>query len=87
MRVVEKIESLNINGVQWTVLEDESDVTWNFEVNINSKQCTINRCAYDGDEEDFLSLYDCRNYENITKMEAVYNACVKFIKWYNQQNK
>ena len=71
MKLVEKIESLNINGVQWTVLEDESDVTWNFEVNINSKQCTINRCAYNGDEEDFLSLYDCRNYENITKIEAV----------------
>ena len=25
--------------------------------------------------------------ENIPKVEAVYNACVEFIKWYNNQNK
>ena len=25
--------------------------------------------------------------ENIPKIEAVYNACVEFIKWYNNQNK
>ena len=25
--------------------------------------------------------------EDITKIEAVYNVCVEFIKWYNEQNK
>jgi hypothetical protein len=25
--------------------------------------------------------------EYITKIEAVYNACVEFVKWYNEQNK
>ena len=25
--------------------------------------------------------------ENTPKIEAVYNACVEFIKWYNEQNK
>jgi len=84
MEVVEKIENIIVKGKQWTVLEDESDVDWNFEVNIESKQCVINRCTYDGDEEDFLKLYDCRNYETITKIEAVYNAVVAFIKWYNE---
>lgn len=84
MSVVEKIESIVVNGNQWTVIEDESNVDWNFEVCIESKQCTVNRCAYDGDEEDFLSLYDCRNYNKLSKKEVVCLAVGKFIKWYNE---
>lgn len=25
-------------------------------------------------------------YKDLTKIEAVYNTCVEFIKWYNEQN-
>lgn len=40
--------------------------------------CTIDVCIKDG----FSYSNDCD-----TKIEAVYNACVEFIKWYNQQTK
>ena len=88
MKVVEKIEAISVSGKQWTVLNDNSDVDWNFEVKIEGKQCTINRCAYDGDEEDFLNLYDCRHYEqNRSKIEVVFSSIVIFIKWYKEKNK
>jgi hypothetical protein len=31
-------------------------------------------------------LRDCFYIEGKTKIEAVYNACVEFIEWYNQKN-
>jgi hypothetical protein len=40
-----------------------------------------------------VRIYDHENIEFIvelnrdTKIEATYNACVEFIKWYNEQNK
>lgn len=86
MPVVEKIESISVMGTQWTVLDDNSNVEWNFMVKIEGKQCMISRCAYDGCEEDFLKLYDCRNYKSEKKqIDFVYNALVEFIKWYNHK--
>lgn len=33
------------------------------------------------------SIIVLRWEEDKTKIEAVYNACLEFIKWYNEQNK
>ena len=48
----------------------------NYKVIIQNNNCTI----------EMIILDDIVIYENSTKTEAVYNACIEFIKWYNQQN-
>lgn len=89
MAVVEKIENIKVKGSQWSCITDEDEpVEFEFTVAIKNKVTVINRHAFDGDEEDFLSIYDGRNYTNgSTKIENTYNACIAFIKWYNEQNK
>lgn len=44
-------------------------------------------------QQCFVEIIENHTYETIinidanSKIEAVYNACVEFIKWYNEQNK
>ena len=50
--------------------------------NINTKNFDENYTSFITDkDEDFIQC------EGETKIKAVYNACVEFIKWYNNQNK
>lgn len=50
--------------------------------NINTKNFDENYTSFITDkDEDFIQC------EGDTKIEAVYNAVVEFIKWYNNQNK
>ena len=50
--------------------------------NINTKNFDENYTSFITDkDEDFIQC------EGDTKIEAVYNATVEFIKWYNNQNK
>jgi len=86
MSVVEKIENLTIQGKEKNIDDEDFDIEFNFEVSLNSKQCWINRCAFNGDEKDFLSLYDARNYTNgLSKIDICYNSVVEFINWYNKK--
>lgn len=49
--------------------------------NINTKNFDENYTSFITDkDEDFIQC------EGETKIKAVYNACVEFIKWYNNQN-
>ena len=79
MEVVEKIESLGY----WTEIcysnlgtkTREGKITW----------CEITK-------ENHLDLFKDDCFTKIvrtegSKKEAVYNACIEFIKWYNEQNK
>lgn len=50
------------------------------QIDISVKWCRINY-------KDNTFSYDSRNHLKGTKIEAVYNACVEFINWYNEQNK
>jgi hypothetical protein len=71
-------------------LKFHSDWNWLMEVveKIEDlKHCQIDislnwcRIGY----KDTLFNYDSRNhFKDITKIESVYNACVEFIKWYNE---
>jgi hypothetical protein len=76
MQVVEKIESLK------TPIVNNPNLTGQFE-------------EYDFViENKFVAIYahgevtkDVYQGKRDTKIEAVYSACVEFIKWYNEQNK
>jgi hypothetical protein len=46
---------------------------------------TKNYCEIRGEADDFTTKYSDSYGE--TKIEAVYNACIEFVKWYNEQNK
>lgn len=86
-------KNLEYNGQIWfneTELRFHTDWNWLMQVveKIESlKHCQIDislnwcRIGY----KDTLFNYDSRNYfKGLTKIDAVYNACVEFIKWYNE---
>lgn len=50
------------------------------QIDISSNWCRI---GY----KDTKFNYDSRNHFKVTKKEAVYLACVEFIKWYNKEQK
>ncbi len=70
MPVVEKIESLKFGN----------NCSTRFQFEIRGKLCLVHD-KFKIERKDFLSLY-YKNYE--TKIEAVYNAVVEFIKLYNE---
>lgn len=81
MIVVEKIENLSFNGRKvWTTIK-----TFNTSRDENYHEMKLR--IYDSEKSDskFLLEYDSEWYE--TKIEAVYNAIVEFIKWYNENGK
>lgn len=72
MELVEKIESINEANDEY--YSDYSFTVTNFIQNWTA---------------GFISRENVEivNVEGLTKIEAVYNACLEFIKWYNEQNK
>lgn len=51
-----------------------------FSVKISGNYCTIESYNY----SLIVRIVECND---TTKLKSVYNACVRFIKWYNKQNK
>lgn len=76
MKVVEKIESLpHPIG---------SDI-YNFTIIISNNGCEINSREVTNWENIYSSNYVFLNNKHTTsKIEAVYNTCVEFVKWYNE---
>ena len=72
MKVVEKIESLEFYPKNSTCISFDT-----FGIEINKERCDITRY---GDFTNHLIQGNGR-----TRIETVYNACVKFIEWYNLQ--
>ena len=70
MEVVEKIEGLEFYPKNSTCIGFDS-----FEIEINKNRCDITRYG------DFTHLL--LQGQGKTRIEAVYNACIEFIKWYN----
>lgn len=72
MEVVEKIESINEANDEF--YSDYSFIVTNFIQNWTA---------------GFISRENVEivNVEGLTRKESVYNACLEFIKWYNEQNK
>ena len=64
---------------------------WNWLMQVVEKIESLNFIVYI--ETNYCQLYNATNHEELiksiysTKIESVYNACVEFIKWYNEQNK
>ena len=71
MQVVEKIESLGINF--WVV---KNKVNLTIVGELAQKLDNLYNTEFEG--------YDFEYYKGNTKIEAVYNACVEFVKWYNE---
>ena len=80
-----------------TILLFHSDWNWLMRVveKIENLQDENNCAIYNVQiEQSFTEIIDNHTSETIiynidadSKIEAVYNACVEFIQWYNQQNK
>jgi hypothetical protein len=68
------------------------DTDWNWLMEVVEKIETIKHCQVSIiknwcriEHSKYNSRIDSRDYsDNFTKLEAVYNACVEFIKWYNE---
>ena len=70
-----------------TLPEFNSD--WNWLMQVVEKIESLN---HKNNEEhfqlvSFIHHWLRRKHKELTKIEAVYNACIEFIKWYNEQNK
>ena len=80
MEVVEKIESLNLGNTTIKTVFSEEDLYINSNVSflIMHKECYVNFFGEMKVYENWISVTECNS-----KIEAVYNACVEFIKWYN----
>jgi len=78
MEVVEKIESTEINNIRYidfhimpdAVIVSNQEDEENPLILINKSECKGSI------EKDFIMFE--------TRIQAVYNACVEFIKWYNE---
>ena len=77
MEVVEKIEQTTIKETYGQFNEKESNAI--VSVVIENKFCQI--------LSNGIYLNEIVSENEETKIEAVYNACLEFIKWYNEQNK
>lgn len=79
MEVVEKIESLKpiefLSGRNWIGFDVRIYKTFNTQTNY----CTIKYLKESGD------MTISNGFSKKNKIQAVYNACLEFIKWYNQQ--
>lgn len=82
MEVVEKIESLNLGNTTIKTVFSEEDLYINSNVSflIMYKECYVNFFGEMKVYENWISVTECNS-----KIEAVYTACVEFIKWYNEQ--
>lgn len=87
MKVVEKIESLNMGTLEINSLGNENDAGFdstfrnaNVVFRIEYKDVHIDLV---GDMQIWEGWKNINKYNS--KIEAVYNACVEFIKWYNSQ--
>jgi hypothetical protein len=69
MEVVEKIENFRIS---------DNEKSMRFDVKIKHHSCYINDWEIEG--KNFIGSGGCHS-----KIEAVYNACLKFVKWHNEQ--
>ena len=67
------------------------DTDWNWLMRVLEKIETIEDCRFDVMREQYCVIIK-DSYQMIemfevsadTKIEALYNACVKFVKWYNK---
>ena len=79
MEVVEKIESLKpikfLSGRNWLGFEVKIYKT----LNTQTHYCPIKYIKESGE------MTITNGFSKVSKIEAVYNACIAFIEWYNKQ--
>lgn len=79
MEVVEKIEEIEIESyIDFHIMPDA--VIVRDQIDESKPLILINKSEGKGSIETQFTFFE-------TKIKAVYNACVIFIKWYNEQNK
>ena len=83
------INTIFITGMYVTSTDDELkfDTDWNWLMEVVEK---IESLDHKNNEEHFqlvtfIHHWFRRKHKELTKIEAVYNACVEFIEWYNEQ--
>lgn len=81
MLVVDKIESLNLGTKTIETVFNEKDTFFNANVTfkIEYKDCYID---FYGDMKVYEKWVKITQYGS--KIEATYNACIQFVKWYNE---
>ena len=80
MQVVEKIENLPSRTLQGTHYSG-NEVKIYKAINTNTHYCEINLVKESGYR--IVSI----QFNKESKIKSVYDACLEFIKWYNEQNK
>lgn len=83
-------ERIYINGLGTKLIEETFNTDWNWLMEVVEKIENYNYSATLFIIEDERCHINSQNGFEIdsvghTKIEATYNACVEFIKWYNEQ--
>jgi hypothetical protein len=78
----------------YDIIDLKYHTDWNWLMEVVEKIESLENTRFDFQINQYnVRIYDHENIEFIvelnrdTKIEATYNACVEFIKWYNEQNK
>ena len=83
MEVVEKIESLDINKFSKQLgREDVKPIEGKFYLTVFDNQAEFLASVYYWQHDN--NIKGLKKENGNSKIEAVYNACVEFIKWYNE---
>ena len=67
--------------------ELEFHTDWNWLMSVVEKIVSLENNLKNETKEEFTQFQKVLSLPIYTKIEAVYNACIEFIKWYNKQNK
>jgi hypothetical protein len=88
-------ERLYINGLGTKLINETFNKDWNWLIEVVEKIESLEKRKYtlitqqsscllwDNDKGEELECFN-GSFKSKTKIEAVYNACVEFIKWYNK---
>ena len=63
------------------------DTDWNWLMSVVEKIESLENNLKNETREEFIQFQKVLSLPIYNKIEVAYNACIEFIKWYNEQNK
>ena len=83
----EKPNFAKINGASIDITNCAYSHSWDWLMPVVEKIESLENKLNNETKEEFRQFQKVLSLPIYSKIEAVYNVCIEFIKWYNKQNK